>query len=269
MSIVASELVFYTSANMPVNDTTTTGGTIENTLLKSRPVFTTGQIASNTVVVVTPTANAESLVQKFVRITGRTAAGAIVDEDFSLVSGSGSSRGGNTTFERILKAQVRLSSSSATHSATGDIAVRASAGTHFSNIVANESAFQLIFYDSASSTLASATRYEKVYAKNNNATLSLTNATVAITADPDAVIEWGYAVGSAQSVSNRMTVAPTSVTFIDASTATQVPAVTTEIATAGIIGPLEYSGIWIKQTLAQSNAALKSTFTLQIVGTST
>lgn len=269
MSIVASELVFYTSANMPVNDSGTSGGTIENTLLKSRPVFTTGQVAANTVLVVTTTSNAESLVQKFVRVSGRSAAGAMITEDFSLISGSGIGRGGNTTFERILKAQTLLSSSSAQSSAVGDVTVRASAGTHFANITGGESAFQLMFFDSASLTTGSATRYEKVYAKNNNATLSLTNATVAITADPDAVIEWGYAVGSAQSLGNRFGAAPASVTFIDASTATQVPAVATEVAVAGTLGALEYSGIWIKQTLAQNNAALKSTFTLQIVGTST
>lgn len=271
MSIASTDLILYCAQNMPTSDSGTSGGAIETTT-KTRPVFTTGQIPGSTGTAVEVASNGTSDGDKKVRITGRLATGVIDTEDINISASANTFTTGAKVFERILLAEVRLQSGSALTNAVGTITIRDDGGTpDFTTIAPGERAVRVLFYDSQTPTGSPVDRYEKIYAKNNHGTLSLTNATIACTADPDTVIEWGFATGSAQSTTNRLTApsSPSSVTFITTNAATQIPAVSGEVAAAGVLAAGEASGLWIKQTLSNSTGALKSTFTLQIVGSST
>jgi hypothetical protein len=269
MSVANTDIVFYTASVMPTSDSTTgVGGAIETTL-KSRPVFSTGQM-SGAASVLGVASNGTSDGTKHVRITGRNAGGTIVTEDIAISATADLYTVGSTAFERVLKAQV-LSSGTPT-SGVGVITVRkSSAGTIVSTIAAAESAVQIVFYDSyAPPPTGTTIRYEKVYIKNNNATDDLSNCQIALTASTNSLIDFGFsAVSSSQTTSGATTRldAPTSVSFFGDTAAHTITTLSGEVATAGSLAATEKRGIWLKETLTDASPSTKGTASFTITGT--
>jgi hypothetical protein len=251
MSISASDIIYYASANMPENNTGASGGAIDTT---SRVVFTDISTTDNITVI----SDAAGDNSQTVTIYGRDASGAIVNEALSL---NGTSRvTGAQLFERILKIVV-----SAPH--TGTITVTRDNSPTFTVIATIESGvltIRRLFYDAASDVSGGSARdfYEKIFIKNTHATLALNSAVVKEQADPTGFITFDLedAKNDNNSVANRLS-APTGMlgTFTNADK--NVP--TTSLA------PGDRIGVWLKLSLAAGESAAKSTYTVRITGTST
>ncbi len=244
MPIAASDLVLYASANMPTNDTDPSGGAVATTV---RPVFT--QMTANAqIAVVSDGADTRSIT-----ILGRKPDGALVSEVLTL---NGTTEVLSTnTYERLLRAT--LSSANASRTVT---IKQGAGGSTLATIPPNEVGITATFIDSSSSG-STENRYEKVFWRNNHASLTLTNAKVTLTADPAGKIRIGLATAKNDtgSVTNRKT-APAGVTFVDDNVAVDVPGGTLEAGSA--------IGVWVNQTLAPNDAPVRSTYTLQLAGTS-
>lgn len=252
MSIAASDLVFYASANMPEDNTSTSGGAIDATTMV---IFDSSSLANSlgdTIEVLSSDSGDNS---QTVNIYGRNSAGAIVAEGIAL---SGTSPvGGAVTFDRILKIVI-----SGAH--TGTITVRKATGdTTIVSIPTGVLTVRRLFYKASSDASGGSTRnfYEKIFLRNNHGTLSLLSAQISESADPGANITFALAtsVNDTESVANRFT-APSSVSSFDGTTKA-VPG--TDLAAASRIG------IWLKLTLTAGAAAAATTYTLGVTGEST
>lgn len=244
MPIVASELKAYASLNMPEADTGTSGGGID---VATRVEFT-DMVANDLVRVVSTVADTAT-----VSVTGRTAAGAIVTD--AIVLNGATPVAGVTVFERILK----IVKSAAT---AGTITIERNT-TPFDDIITLAPAVlrtRRLFYDSASAAGATV-RYEKIFLKNENATLTLNAAATKLTADPSAKVKIANAatVNDTVSVASRVTV-PAG-TFVDDNVSQAVPG--NALAAGAAIG------VWVEMSLAGGNAPIKSTFTIELAGTTT
>ncbi|HSR50923.1 MAG TPA: hypothetical protein VLV83_08840 [Acidobacteriota bacterium] len=245
MPIADTDLVFYGSLNRPEDDISTSGGAIDT----DHRMGLTQLAASDTVEMLSD--NAGDTTQN-VTVTGRDAAGAVVSEQQTL---NGTTVVSFTpTFERILKIVMDAD-------ATGTITVRrSSAGPTVATIPPGERGAFANFIKSASQS-SPVTRFEKLFGRNSHGTLTLNDAEVELTADPDARIRMGLAAtkDDSGSVANRVT-APGGITFVDDGVAQSVPGTTLE-AGSGI-------GVWVEQALLADDPPFNSTFTLQLKGTS-
>lgn len=242
-SIASSDLVFYNSANMTTDSSSTTGGAIDTL---RRPDFT--QMAANDTVRIVSSAAGDTT--QTVAITGRLADGSLASETLSL-NGTTVVTSVNT-YERLLKAEM-----SAT--ATGTVTVARTTGpTTIRTIPAGERGFQAMFQQLASSTTGATNWYEKIFVKNTNGTLALTSATIILNADPQAVFTFGLAAAlDGSTTTTNRTTAPAGIAF---ATTTQ------SVANSGNLSAGSAQGIWMKLALAQNNAALKSTVTMEVDG---
>jgi hypothetical protein len=243
MPITSSDLVLYNSANMPTDDTSTSGGAIDTL---RRPVFT--QMTANAQLALVSSGSDT----RQVTITGRRADGTYTSETVTL---NGTTEVLTTnTYERLLRAEA-----SATH-ASNTITIRqGSGGSTLATIPPNERGVTAMFINSASESSA-VNRYEKVFFRNNHASLTLQSAKVTLTADPASKIFIGLATSKddSGSVTNRRT-APSGITFVDDNVAVDVPGGTLEAGSA--------IGVWVRQSLAANDSPVRSTFTLQVSGT--
>lgn len=249
MPVVDSDIVVYGSASMPDNDTPTQiGGGIDLT----KRISFSEIVATDLVEVLSD--NAGDTTQT-VTVYGRNAAGELVSEALSL--------NGTTlvtsavSFERILKIVV-----DAAH--TGTVTVRDA--TTDTEIVAIESGVLEIrraFYNAAADVSGGANRkyYEKVFFKNNHATLSLTSAQMLEQADPSGKV--AFALESTlngsddNGVGNNRLVAPSGYTFDSA--AKNVANSQNHSAQAG-------QGVWLELSLTAGDAAQNSSVTLRESG---
>lgn len=252
MPIASGDLVIYGAANIAEADGATQGGAI-NTAVKY--IFDSATLANapgpDTVEVLS--SNAGDTTQT-VTVTGRNAGGSIVSDVLSL---NGTSVvAGAVTFERILKVVV-----SAAHA--GTITVRKATGdTTIGTLETGVTQLRRPFYNVAADASGGSSRdfYEKVFYKNNHATLALLAAAVSESADPGANITFDLedAVNDNNSIANRLNTAPTGMLSTFASTSKNVPG--TDLAAGAAIG------VWLKLTLAAGTAPAKSTYTLNIAG---
>jgi len=230
---------------MPQDDVSTSGGAID---LAVKPALT--QWAANNIAQVL----SDGADTRTVTVTGRNTAGAIVTD--AIVLNGVTPVNGVVTFERVLKIVT-------TALAARTVTIKEAAGGTIRATIPPTPAttVRILFYDSASGA-GILIRYEKLFWKNENATLTLTNAQLTLTADPAARIRIGgdTAVDATVSVANRLT-APGSVVFVDDSVAQNVPG--SALAAASKIG------VWIEQNLPASDPAAKSSFTTQLSGTTT
>lgn len=246
MPITSAELKAYGSASMPENDTTTSGGAIDTT---SMVEFT--DLAVNDVVRAVSTAAGDT---QTVAVTGRTAAGVIATDNIVL-SGT-TPAAGATTFQRILK--IILSAA-----ATGTVTVERNT-TPFDDIIAippGITKIRRLFYDSASEAGAT-TRYEKIFLRNTNATLTLNAAKLKLTADPSAKLRIANATtkGDTGSVANRKT-QPAGLAWVDDGVAQDVPTT--------LLAANESIGVWVELSLLAGDSPLDSTGAIELSGTST
>ena len=185
-------------------------------------------------------------------VRGRVPSGAIETEVLNL---NGTTRVvGSKVFERILELSLD-------GVAAGDVTVdRNTDSVVVKAIPAGLLLIHRSFYDSRSEATPT-NRYEKIFAKNLNISLTLTNAVVKLTQDPAAKIMIGLdaAKDDASSVANRKT-APGAVTFVDDNVGINVPGTTLEAAAA--------IGIWKHQGLGAGDAPFKSIYEIEVSGTS-
>jgi hypothetical protein len=244
MSLTSSDLKLFCSQNMPEDDISTSGGTI-NTQVK--PEFT--QMTANSVIAIV----SDGADTRNVTITGRRPNGVIDSETLTL---NGTTEVvGTKTFERLLKVMASTTSASRT------ITIKqGSGGSTLGTIEPNMLGFRIVFYNSKSES-ATVKRFEKLCWKNVHDSLALTDAVHRLSADPLGKIRVGLdtAKNSSSSVSNRKTV-PSGVTFVDDNVDQSVP--------SGYLDAGEFIGVWIEQTLAANDPAAKGSFTLQLSGAS-
>ncbi len=246
MPIAASDLKKYQSANMPENDTGTSGGAVTTTGILANLVQ-----ASNTAPKAASSNAGDTMT---LTITGRLASGAIDSEAIAL---TGTSQITFTkTFERILKAV--LGSAPA-----GTVTIYMNDGTtSIVAIPAGKTSVRRLFYDAASEA-GETFRYEKEYWRNEHGTLTLNNAVLRLTDDAgeDAThdIQIGLESSGSQSVTNRKT-APGSVSFVDENV---------DVSISGGLAALASVGLWVRLRLSASASAKKSTFTTELAGTTT
>lgn len=245
MSIAASDLKAYSSANVPEDDTSTSGGAIATT---GQPDI--AQMAANDTLSVV-SSNAGDTTQT-ITVTGRNAAGAIASDTKTLNGTTPVAISG--TFERVLK--VELSGTT-----TGNVTLsRATGGATVALLEAGQTKSH-IFFQRAASEASGVSRYEKFFWKNTHGSLTLNSAIVTLTADPASRIKISLATskGDSGSVADRKT-APGGLSFSDDNVDLAVP---TDSLAAG-----ETIGVWVQQALLSSDSPIKNTFTTQLAGTS-
>lgn len=245
MSIVPSDIVIYSSQNMPQDDSSVAGGVINSGI---RVVF---EDITNTGVINAVSDNA--LDTGNITVVGRDTVGIITSDTFQL--NGISSVAGTQNFERIISCSVD-------QIASGNISV--SGNISLGSIYQNESGFTRPFYDATANPNGGAnkTLYEKVFIKNNNTTNALLNATVQeISSGLYSKIEFGLEKSQNynESVANRLT-APTGVTSYGS-------------GISGVsntnISPLDAQGVWLKFQLDAGDPAQDSFYQLQIAGGTT
>lgn len=253
MSVSQSDLIAYGSANMPEDNTSTSGGAIDTT---TKIIFT--DIAATDQVTVISSAAGDTT--QTVTVYGRNAGGTIVSEGLSL---NGTNRvTGAVAFERILKVVVNASH-------TGTITITRDNSPTFTEIGTMESGIltlRRMFYDAAADASGGSSRdfYEKLFIKNTNGTSTLSNAQIAENSDPSGLITFDLedAVDDNNSVADRLNDAPTGMSSSFNGTTKTVPGGGNLVAGSAI-------GVWLKLTLAAGTAAAKSTYTLRTTGTTT
>lgn len=194
-----------------------------------------------------------------VTVRCRNAAGSIVTQTVTLTGTTAVALSGNGTVERILK--VELSAA-----AVGTVTVRNSgAGTTWGTVPIGERGFSAIFREGSSSTSSTITYYAKFFWKNTNATNALLGASVSESADPTGLVDHGLetSVGGSNTATNRQTAPGTTTAF--ASTAVTLATAT---GTADLGATLAI-GVWLRLSLAQNNAAIRSTYTSALSGSTT
>ncbi len=247
MAVLETDLKAYQAANMPEDDTSTVGGAIN----AAGEIEFTPLAADDDLEAVSD--NAADTMN--LTITGRDAGGSIVSETAALNGTTPVVFSTLGVIERVLK--IELASAAA-----GTVTVRRSpSGATVKAINAGITSVRRLFYDSASEAGAT-TRYEKVFLQNENATDTLSNAEIELTADPASTIRVGCApaINDSATATNRKT-APASVTFVDDNVAQAIPG--DQLAAGDEIG------VWIEMQRGAGAAAVKNTFTLQLAGTTT
>lgn len=243
MPIANTDLVFYLSANRPINDASLTGGAIDATI---RPV-SAHFVAPARIAVVSDGADTRVATVRFRDLTG-----AIVQE--TIILNGVSEVLSVATAERVLSIVLDAASPRTVSVKEG------SGGTVRIIIPPQELGAQVLFYDSASEG-SSVNRVDKVFLKNNHGSLTWNNPTISLTADPAARMKIGLAAtkNDTVTVANRKA-SPSGIVFVDDNIAVAVP--TNSLAsTEGI-------SVWIQQGLLANDPPIKSTFTLTGAGTS-
>ena len=244
MPIIESELQFFLPASSPVtDDASTVGGAID---LTARPLD--AQLAATDQVEIL----SDGADTRNVTITGRLANGAPVSETNAL--------NGTTpvvftaVFERIHTIEAASGDASRTVTIRRD-----GGGATVHTLNPDEVLGAALFINSESDPDDPVVRYEKVFARNGNATLALLGAEVTLVTDAADLYRIGLGtVGGTDSEANRL-VDP-GVTFQDDDTAIAVPG--TNLAAGAAVE------VWIEQALAADQAAAKPSFTLRLSGSS-
>lgn len=245
MSILASELIAYSSVSRPQDDSSTSGGVID---AQVRPTYT--QFTANAVLALVSSSPGDT---RQVTVIGRLPTGVLTTENVNL-NGTNEVLSTNT-YERILSVLAA--------SITGGVTVSAkqgSGGTTRGTIASAEKGFQALFINSASDPDDPVDRYEKINIKNTNTGgLTLTSSVLTLTADPQDRIEIGVgSVSGANSVANRLA-APGGVSFVDDGVDINVPS-------GQNIPASEWVEVWCKQALLAGDSAFKNTFTVRLTG---
>lgn len=246
MSIQTDELRLYGAANRPEDDESAAGGAVDtDCVLSIAQPSSPGQLRAR---------SSDAGDSADVTLTYRDEAGEIQIETKALNGAS------NVTFdatvERVLKVELD-------GAPDGDVTIEAASGENDEvvTIPAGKTNAAIMFIDSTSGPLETI-RYEKMFWVNENAELSLTNAVIELTQDPSSSIRIGLdaAVDGNTSVEDRLS-PPGGVTFVDDAVEVSVP--------GGALAAGSAIGVWVEMTRGAEAAALKSTFTTQLTGTST
>lgn len=246
MSIVAADLIACLPVNI-VNDDAHLSGGMAEPVLAMRPGYTQWSAPAVMAVVSTSAGDVNDLL-----ISGRTADGAYVQETITLTGLV--EKLSTTVWERILDFQYNTI-------AAGAISIKqGSGGTLRYTIPIGEKGASALFKKSFSSS-SILIRYDKIFFKNLHATITLQSSTVTLTADPDARIRMGVhtSYNDSAGIANRLT-APAGITFVDDSVAQNLPL-------SGAFAAGSKIGVWLEENLPAGDGPHKSTFTIQLSGT--
>lgn len=254
MPIVADDLKQYLGESVAEDDVSAVGGAIQDTdhVSGARRPISVALGADDAFSVVSDGADTRT-----VTITGRLPTGVIDSE--ALVLTGATIVNGAKTFERILK--VVLSAKDAARTVT--VARVGGAQEVMATLGPNVLSEHRLNYDLTAEAGAKVV-YEAVYLKNEHATLALTAAKVELVSHPgagDIDIAVEGAVNSAASIANRETAPAGGLTFQEDGTQIAVP--------GGQLGPGDHIQVWLRTSLAGSNAAFKGTAEVKLSGSST
>lgn len=250
MPISATDIKFYGSTVMAEADGTgSQGGAIQTA---TKVIFTDITTTDNVTII----SSAAGDTTQTVTVTGRNTTGAIVSEVLSL---NGTSRVvGATNFERIMKIVVN-----AAH--TGTITVTRDNGATYTVIATLETGIlqvRRIFYNTSSDVVTGSNRnyYEKIFIKNEHATLSLLSATIKEASDPTGNVSFDLesTTGGSNTSTNRVTAPASGMLGSFDSTDKAVPSTNLAAGTA--------IGVWLKLSLIAGSAPAKSTWTVNVAG---
>lgn len=256
MPITNSDIYTLCASNMPEDNSSASGGSISET---KKAIFT-DIAATDTVQVLSDTTDTNAMA-----VTGRTAAGVITTENFTLNNTTPVQ--GSTSFERILKVVI-----TGTHAGTvtvrrttGSTTIATLEGTNTQPTAILEA--RRLFYDAAAEASGGATRqfYEKIFIRNNNASgLALTNATITESSDPSTYVTFALASGfnDNSQASGRLNTIPTGIASGSFSSSVKIP-------TGGVLYSGSGIGVWLRLELTGGTPPAKNTYTLTVNGTST
>jgi hypothetical protein len=249
VSVSASDIVLYHAATQSDVDATPVGGAIDTL---RRPDFT--QVtAGDTVEAVS--SNAGDTTQTLT-IEARKADGTVVSETKTLTGTTAVVFSTIAAVDRILKAELSAST-------TGSITVRKnSAGATYRVIPAGERGFSAMHRKGTSSTSGAVDFYAKIFWKNTNGSNALLSAQVSESADPTGLVTFALA-NSGQRLRHRDE--PSDRARLGDVRST-TPRRTSPAPTSP---PAPRSASGLKLSLAQNNAAIRSTYTPQIAGSTT
>ena len=254
MSIVASEIIIYGSANIAESDGSTHGGAIDTAV---RYVFDDATLANTLNEAVNVLSDDAVDTSQTYTVTGRNAGGAIISDAISLNGITAVS--GVETFERILKTEIDIAHN-------GNITLRRNSDD--TTILITESGVLDVrrpFYDVSADAAGGSSRdfYEKLFIKNTNAVNIYLTAIVIENADPSGKVTFNLedVQEGTESIADRLNTAPVSVSASFDNANKAVPGVD--------LGSLSGIGCWLKLTLAAGDAAQKTTYTLQTTGNTT
>lgn len=253
MAIASTDIVYYGAASIAEDDVSTQGGAIDTSVRYVFDSSTLPNTLNDTIEMLSSSAGDNS---QTVTVTGRSAAGSIITEDFSL---NGTTVvNGAVVFQRILRIVV-----SASHA--GAITVRKATGDTL--IVSIESGVLEIrkpFYNVSSDESGGSSRdfYEKLFIKNNHGSLNLLSAVISEQSDPSGKITFDLedAINDTNSIASRLNTAPTGMLGSFSNSNKNVPG--TDLPFGSKIG------VWLKLTLAPGDAPILDTYTLRISGSS-
>lgn len=121
------------------------------------------------------------------------------------------------------------------------------------------------FYNAVADPLGGSSRdyYEKVFIKNNHATLALTSGTISEFSDPSGKVTFALAnnLDDTGTSTNRLTAPSSGITAFSSDAK--------NIANSQNLTPGAAQGIWLKLSLVAGDSAQKTTYTLQAQGVST
>ncbi|MHA2083027.1 MAG: hypothetical protein ACXABD_04675 [Candidatus Thorarchaeota archaeon] len=246
MSVTQSDIVFYSSQNMPQNDLSTVGGDINSGIrVVFEDISVTGLISAG---------SSDPSDSGNLTVTGRNSAGIILSENISL---SGTTLvSGSQVFERILSCKTD-------YVVSGNVSV---SGTELVGIIySNESGFERVFYDASANALGGAdkTLYEKVFLKNNNQSTALNNVELTeVVTGLYSIVQFGLenVKQSTETTINR-TNPPTGVSVFGSGSS--------GLPQDGFLNPLDYQGIWLQLYLEDGASSNNSFYRLQVQGSST
>jgi hypothetical protein len=254
MPVLSTDLLLYCSANMPEDDTSTSGGGIDATGASSapgvRPSFSQ-MSADDTIQAVCDTADTRDIT-----VFARKPDGSIASETKTLTGNTPITLSTLGTVERILKVTLSTTDPNST------VTVRRTTGpVTISTVPPNEKGFRLMFYDAASE--ASPTiRYEKIFWINKNSTTALNAAKVQISQDasPTGKLRQGITTskGDTSSVANRKAT-PGGVTFVGIGVDQNVPTT--------VLGASEKIGVWTELSLLANDDPIRSFYQSRLSGT--
>ena len=253
MSVAGTDLVIYGAANIQTSDTGTQGGVIDTTV---RYIFDSPTLANTLADTVEVLSSSGADTTQTVTVYGINSGGSSINEVFTLAGTT--VQNGATTFQRVSRIVV-----SGSH--TGTITVRkASDNTTIGALETGVVVLRKPFINVSSDVSGGSSRdfYEKIFIKNNHATLSLLSAVVSENSDPTGKITFDLedAVNDNNSVASRLNTAPTGMLGTFTSADKNVPG--TDLAAGSNIG------VWLKLTLAAGDSAILDTYTVRIAGSS-
>ncbi len=244
MALESAELAPYCSANMPTDDAGVSGGAID---LKHRWVFAE-QVTGLVEVISASASDTQNCT-----VVGRLASGVVASETLALTG---------TDARIFVNVYERLESVKLASDAVGIVTVRLSpAGATFSTIPIGERGFVRLFRNAASEA-APVARFEKVFVKNLDDTLTLLTAVIIEDADPSAKVTFTLASAKDDSnqVANRRAAPGVGIIEPDTFDGAEKAVPGTDLAA------LEAIGIWVRLDLEALDLPVESSYTLKISG---